>query len=99
MAPDTGTQAGAVPVPPPDNSAAKTLQDQQQQADQTETQVKQEAASSGGGTEAARGCQRVTHRSAWLTALPAQVCSGSLFAFISTVACTLGIGSELANAS
>lgn len=50
-APDTGTQAGAVPVPPPDNSAAKTLQDQQQQADQTETQVKQEAATSGGGTQ------------------------------------------------
>jgi len=48
-APDTATQAGAVPPPQPDNTAAAALQQQQQQADQTESQVKQEAASSGGG--------------------------------------------------
>jgi hypothetical protein len=49
-APDTGTQAGAVPPPQPDNTAAKALQDQQAAADQTESQVKQETAS-GGGTQ------------------------------------------------
>jgi len=49
-APDTGTQAGAVPPPQPDTTAAKALQDQQAAADQTEAQVKQETAS-GGGTQ------------------------------------------------
>ena len=48
-APDTGTQASALPPPAPDTTAAKTLQDQQQAADQTEAQVKQEAAASGSG--------------------------------------------------
>jgi hypothetical protein len=49
-APDTGTQAGAVPPPPPDNNAAKELQDQQAAADQAEAQAKKDAAS-GGGTQ------------------------------------------------
>jgi hypothetical protein len=48
-APDTGTTATDVPVPPPDTTAAKTLQDQQQAADQTDAQVKQETAGSSGG--------------------------------------------------
>jgi hypothetical protein len=47
-APNTSTQASAVPAPAPDNSAAKALTDQQAAADQTEAQVKQEASAGGG---------------------------------------------------
>jgi hypothetical protein len=43
-APDMGTTASDVPLPPPDTNAAKDLTDQQADADQAETQVKQEAA-------------------------------------------------------
>ena len=43
-APDTGTTAGEVPLPPPDANVDSALQAQQQQADQTEKQVQQEAA-------------------------------------------------------
>ena len=43
-APDTGTTASDVPVPPPDTDAAKDLTDQEKAADQTETQVEQESA-------------------------------------------------------
>jgi hypothetical protein len=43
-APDTGTTASDVPLPPPDKNAAKDLTDQQATADQTEQQVKEEAA-------------------------------------------------------
>jgi hypothetical protein len=47
-APDTGTQASALPPPAPDTTAAKTLQDQQAAADQAEADAKQEAAAGGG---------------------------------------------------
>jgi hypothetical protein len=43
-APDTGTTASDVPVPPPDTDAAKDLTDQEKAADQAETQVEQESA-------------------------------------------------------
>ena len=43
-APDTGTTASDVPVPPPDTDAAKDLTDQEKAADQTETEVEQESA-------------------------------------------------------
>ncbi len=46
-APDTGTTASDVPVPPPDTNAAKDLTDQQATADQTELQVKGETAADG----------------------------------------------------
>ena len=46
-APDTGTTAGEVPLPPPDVNVDSALQAQQQEADQTETQVQQEAAQGG----------------------------------------------------
>jgi hypothetical protein len=48
-APDTGTVASTVPVPPPDATAAKDLQEQQSAADQTEADVKRESASGGAG--------------------------------------------------
>jgi hypothetical protein len=48
-APDTGTTAGQVPLPPPDASVDSALQAQQQQADQTEKQVQQEVAQGGQG--------------------------------------------------
>jgi hypothetical protein len=41
-APDTGTSAGEVPLPPPDANVDSALQAQQAEADQTETQVQQE---------------------------------------------------------
>jgi hypothetical protein len=47
-APDTGTEASAVPVPQPDETAAKQLADQQAQADQVEAQAKQDVAGGGG---------------------------------------------------
>jgi hypothetical protein len=43
-APDTGTTASDVPLPPPDTNAAKDLTDQQAAADQTEQQVREETA-------------------------------------------------------
>jgi hypothetical protein len=48
-APDTGTTAGEVPVPPPDANVDSALQAQQTEADQTEQQVQQEAAQGGPG--------------------------------------------------
>jgi hypothetical protein len=41
-APDTGTSAGEVPLPPPDGNVDSALQAQQAEADQTENQVQQE---------------------------------------------------------
>jgi hypothetical protein len=41
-APDTGTSAGEVPLPPPDANVDSALQAQQAEANQTENQVQQE---------------------------------------------------------
>jgi hypothetical protein len=46
-APDTGTTAGEVPLPPPDANVDSALQAQQQAANQTETQIQQDAAQGG----------------------------------------------------
>jgi hypothetical protein len=45
-APDTGTTAGEVPLPPPEANVGSALQAQQREADQTEKQVQQEVAAS-----------------------------------------------------
>ena len=50
-APDTGTTASDVPVPPPDTDAAKDLTEQEAAADQAETQAKQESAAGPGGDQ------------------------------------------------
>ncbi len=50
-APDTGTTASDVPLPPPDQDAAKDLTDQEAAADQAETQVQQESAAGPGGDQ------------------------------------------------
>lgn len=50
-APDTGTTASDVPLPPPDTNAAKDLSDQEAAADQAETQVKQESAAGPDGDQ------------------------------------------------
>jgi hypothetical protein len=43
-APDTGTAAGQVPIPPPEANVDSAVQAQQQAANQTEAQIQQDAA-------------------------------------------------------
>ncbi len=50
-APDTGTTASDVPVPPPDTDAAKDLTEQEAAADQAEAQAKQDSAAGPGGDQ------------------------------------------------